>query len=71
MADKMILGERYDDYMGFDCDNYDPYDPFATESQADLFAEIAENFCPADAEKITREIIFGASTDAAIQSLFM
>ena len=22
------LGEKYDDYWGFDCDNYDPYDPF-------------------------------------------
>lgn len=28
-ADAMILGERWDDYYGFDCDNYDEYDPFA------------------------------------------
>lgn len=24
-----ILGEHYDEYWGFDCDNYDYYDPFA------------------------------------------
>lgn len=23
-----ILGEKFDEYYGFDCDNYDPYDPF-------------------------------------------
>ena len=23
-----ILGENYDERYGFDCDNYDPYDPF-------------------------------------------
>ena len=23
-----ILGEHFDEYFGFDCDNYDAYDPF-------------------------------------------
>lgn len=31
----MILGEKWDDYLGFECDDYDVYDPFAEESDTD------------------------------------
>ena len=70
MADKMILGEKYDEYMGFDCDNYDPYDPFADGPESDLFEKIEEAF-GADAEAIITNIILGMSVDAAIQDMFI
>ena len=28
MSTFMRLGEKYDERYGFDCNNYDPYDPF-------------------------------------------
>ena len=70
MADKMILGERYDEYMGFDCGNYDSYDPFADRPETNLFEKIEEAF-GADAEAIIASIICGMSADAAIQDMFM
>lgn len=33
----MILGERYDERYGFDCDNYDPYDPFAEDDAFEAY----------------------------------
>lgn len=66
----MILGEHYDEYLGFDCDNYDAYDPFEGESGDDLFEQIAEAF-GANAEEIIADIICGRSVDSAIQSHFI
>lgn len=68
----MILGEKYDEYYGFECDNYDAYDPFEGESGADseLFAEIRREF-GADAEAIIASIICGQTADSAIQDLFI
>lgn len=68
----MILGEKWDDYYGFECDDYDAYDPFEGESEADseLFAEIEREF-GADSEAIIASIICGQTADAAIQDLFM
>ena len=78
MADRMILGEKYDDYYGFDCDNYDPYDPFEEHCEeicretadAMLFSQIRAEF-GADAEDIIMDIILGESVDAAIQKSMM
>lgn len=73
----MILGEHYDEYMGFDCDNYDPYDPFEEHSEevcretydAMLFAKIDQDF-GAKADEIIADILCGRTADAAIQDLF-
>lgn len=70
MADKMILGEKYDEYMGFDCDNYDPYDPFEGEPDSDLLDKIEEEF-GANADAIIASVICGQTADAAIQDMFM
>lgn len=68
----MVLGERYDEYYGFECDDYDAYDPFGEEPRDDseLFADIEKEF-GADADAIIASIICGRSTDAAIQDLWM
>lgn len=42
-----ILGEHYDEYYGFDCDNYDPYDPFENDdivTYCDVISDCRE--CP-------------------------
>lgn len=68
----MILGERYDEYYGFECDDYDAYDPFegASEDDSELFAELEREF-GADAEQIISDIIYGRTADAAIQAEWM
>lgn len=68
----MILGERYDGYYGFECDDYDAYDPFegASEDDSELFAEVEREF-GAGADAIIASIICGRSADAAIQDLFV
>lgn len=68
----MILGERYDERYGFECDDYDACDPFegASEDDSELFAEIEREF-GADADEIIASVICGMTADAAIQAMFM
>ena len=40
--DMTILGEHYDERYGFDCDNYDPYDPFEND---DIITYCDVNYC--------------------------
>lgn len=41
------LGERYDEYYGFDCDNYDAYDPFYEPGDVVRYCDLCDcEECP-------------------------